>query len=196
MMKPIEEVEVRKSSAIEEAYNKLRKLEEQIPAYLNEESDIIGTDPQELNISFPPSVKERGCINTQAPKKKAKEHKPEEVKEEVKEEVEEWDMRVEAAGRFDEKGNFILEEPPVQDESSNGEDWVTVEIKTKKKKQKEKEDQVTYTAVQVTEKKPAARGQKKTSPKPKETKEESDTDSEGFKVVHDRKSKKNKKYTK
>lgn len=193
-MKAIEEAEAKRSNKIEEAYNQLRKLQEQLPSYLNDESEIIGTDPQELNISFPPSSKEKGCINFLLSKKKAKEIKVEEIKEEV----EEWDMRAEAAGRFDEKGNFILEELPPQDESSNGEDWVTVDQKAKKKKQKEKEEQVTYTAVQTIEKKPApaVKHPKKPVVKPKESKEESETDSDGFKIVHDRKSKKNKKHPK
>ncbi|KAI5190810.1 hypothetical protein NEMIN01_1212 [Nematocida minor] len=187
-MKPAEETE-RKSNAIEEAYSRISKLQEQLPLYLNEESEIIGADPQELHISLPPSTKERGCINSPFPKKKTKDPKYEEAKEEP----EEWDTKQECAGRFDEQGNFILEEANPQEEFSTGEDWVTVDLKTKKKKQKEKDEQLTYTAVQTLEQKKTAKLPKKNAPK---SKEESDTDSDGFKVVHDKKSKKSKKPTK
>ncbi|KAI5166478.1 hypothetical protein NEIG_01720 [Nematocida sp. ERTm5] len=188
-MRPEEPLAVeQKENLIVEAYRAISKLEETIPAYLNDASDIIGSDPQELNILYPPSSKERGCISSGSPKKKAKDSKPEKAREEI-EEPEEWDTKEEVVGRFDEHGNFVVDEAaPTADESSNGEDWITVEQKTKKRRQKEKEEQLTYTAVHHPEQKKESAPIKKHVPV-----EESDVDSDGFKIVHDKKGKKNRK---
>ncbi|EIJ87385.1 hypothetical protein NEQG_02508 [Nematocida parisii ERTm3] len=127
-----------KENLIVEAYRAISKLEETIPAYLNDASDVIGSDPQELNILYPPSSKERGCISSGSPKKKAKDSKLEKAREEI-EEPEEWDTKEEVVGRFDEHGNFVVDDAaPTADESSNGEDWITVEQKTKKEDRKKK----------------------------------------------------------
>ncbi|KAI5133665.1 hypothetical protein NEAUS04_0512 [Nematocida ausubeli] len=186
MMKPAEEIE-RRFNAIEDAYLQISKLQEAIPAYLNEESDVIVPDPQELNISHPPSAKERGCMHSLFAKKKVKDAKVEKPREEP-EEPEDWDTKEEVAGRFDEQGNFIVEEAPAADEPAAADEWITVEQKTKKKKQKEKEEQVTYTAVHQQEQFKEQKPIKKTV-----CKEEVDSDSDGFTVVHDKKGKKNKK---
>lgn len=195
MMLPAEEIE-RKTGLIEDAYNRISKLQEEIPAYLNEESDVIGADPQELNISLPPLAKERGCMYFPFSKKKSRDQRIEDPEE--PEVPEEWDTREEAVGRFDEHGNFVLEEATPAEESSTGEDWIVVEQKTKKKKQKEREEPMTYTATQLIEPKKMQVPAKKPVVKTRETeaKGESDTDSDGFKLVLDKRSKKHKKLLK
>ncbi|KAH9385948.1 uncharacterized protein NEMAJ01_0844 [Nematocida major] len=195
MMKP-EDVE-RKKSEIEEAYIRLSRKQEQIPAYLNEDSEIMGSDPLELCISHPITQKEKGCISHQPlHKKKPKDAKPSQKEEEKElDESVEWDTKEDGVGRFDEHGNFVIDSQTA-DEPSTGDEWTVVEQKPKKKKQKDREEQLTYTAVQTAEYKsdPKTVKKQKEKGKPAEHQEESDVDSDGFKLVQDKKGKKNKKH--
>jgi len=233
--------EVRHTNTIEETFEKMNQMEEEIPSSINEESEIIGEDLQVLQMTILLLPKEKGCLfdpfhHGNKTKRQGKPYAPkeprnrteyatqrprapgatneenrffskhredayeEEMTMEMLEEAAEWDREVEGAGRFDEKGNFVLDEPEKEESSSTSEDWITVKSSKEKKKRQGKEDVTEeYTAIPVpvqaqapVETKAAHEAQ---SQKKKEETEE-DTDSEGFTVVKEKKNKASRRFKK
>ncbi|KAI5186619.1 hypothetical protein NEHOM01_1587 [Nematocida homosporus] len=210
----------------------ISQLEEHIPVFINEESDILGPDPKILQMSLPLNPKERNCLSYPilTPPKRSKiqvttqtttytsVHRHSlrsspflsdgEEMEEIGEEEAVWDTKAECMGHFDDEGNFLLRQEqqetsePLgrfddsgnfvmdqsQSESSTSEDWIVVEkSKTKKKRQSHPPAEAqSYTAVQNMPK-PAPRSTSQRSIPVSDSL--SDTDSEGFTVVKDKKSK-------
>ncbi|KAI5171213.1 hypothetical protein NEFER03_0615 [Nematocida sp. LUAm3] len=207
------EVTKSKESKIQEALLELNKMEEHIPCFFNEQSEIMTLDPHHLLHAYPVSSKEKIYIlsgedrffsprpasqnkRTSIGMGSSSDNSFQEEKEEAPME-EPWDVNIEdKQGYFDEHGNFTVEQEK-EESSSTGEDWITVKNpkKTKKKTQKPKKAPQSYTAVQEIPKEEEQK--RKTYPlkeKEKEKsqnqlKEESSSDSEGFTVVKEKKSK-------
>lgn len=210
---------------LEELFEKISKLAEEIPASINEQSEVLGTDPQVLQLSLPLDKKEKSYLfseKEEAPafqrkpkgpftKKEPKIHAQHYVEEhavctegsERVEEVEEWDIKVEGSGYFDAKGNYIMEhdqEPEPEQEpkqaeelSSNEEDWITVQDAKGRKKNpnKGKSQSASETSAERPVKtKLAVHAPSTASSSRRSTAhDESETDSEGFTVVKERKPK-------
>ncbi|KAI5189011.1 hypothetical protein NECID01_0366 [Nematocida sp. AWRm77] len=220
---------------LEEIFEHINKLVEEIPSTINEHSEILGTDPQTLQISLPLSSKEKVYLKPETdsvyfqkrskgrfPGKEVRVHTQyyaEEYGMEIEEverteEVEEWDIKIEGKGRFDQNGNYVMDDSameqientekdqePAQEKSkeepsSTEEDWIMVQDgKSKKKPVHKGKPHIHKPDVQKTGKVSRDRelAGASTSQHPhyssKKDVSEEHTDNDGFTVVKDRKSK-------
>ncbi|KAI5179832.1 hypothetical protein NEOKW01_0295 [Nematocida sp. AWRm80] len=194
----------------------LSKKQEQIPSFIEEDSFILGIDPLELQASLPIDIKEKAFLykrpkNTAHIVSKTYESLIIEEDEEGEDIKMEWETQEDLEGEFDAQGNFIIiqsttEKEKEKEESSTGDDWITVKGKTKKKKTPKKTEPQTYTATQTilppkkpeeSTKQPESHPTHPTHPpkptiqKPLPTKlSATGVDSDGFQIVLDKKSKK------
>ncbi|OAG29085.1 hypothetical protein NEDG_01224 [Nematocida displodere] len=206
-MKHLEEETERVPHVLDELFGKIDSLEEHIPAFLNEDSEILGSDPQKLQLTRKLSQKEKTLLAT--PPAKRSYTVTYAVEEEVRvtttpdglrvdyEETEElgadepidWDIKVDGTGYFDAKGNYVKQEE--EDSESDQDDWITVKGSKTKKKKTPVEEPLSYTAVQnITPPNPKKVHAKTTVTQASKT--DPDTDSEGFTTVKDKKAKANK----